>query len=429
MFSRRRFLVLSASLSAVACTSSDPVDSGPGSTDSGQPHHPPALALSKHPWVQLLGPGRARLRFETREARALPVTLLLPDGSTASATPVLREDELAYEWDFGLDDVLPDTPGLHVVQEVVFEDLEPGQLYAWQVELGADDAGTVQVVSGSFRAPVAAGQPFRLGWLADTMTPKNAVTAATLAAAAPDLVLHGGDLVYQSSPTDTWNGLYAALEPLLATAATVYAVGNHEFEEMDEIHEMFDRLLSPQGDAAGPRWFSVDCGSLRFLVMDSESRREDLEQDDEGQWEWVQAQLAEVAASSTLAHAVVAMHRPMFTGSKYWVNDPTERDARHAAFRDAGVKLVLCGHAHCYEHWVVDGVHYIVDGGGGALTYDPNEGMKELTAARPEEAKLRLMANRTNGCTVVDVAADGSLEIQRLDENGAVEDSFSVGVT
>jgi hypothetical protein len=37
--------------------------------------------------VQLLGTNTARLRFETREARALPVTIGLPDG-TSSITVV-----------------------------------------------------------------------------------------------------------------------------------------------------------------------------------------------------------------------------------------------------------------------------------------------------------------------------------------------------
>jgi len=415
---RRRFLLLSAVASAAACT--HPSAGPAGDTGDTGGHSPPLLELSKPPWVQLLGPGQARLRFETREARALPVTLLLPDGGTVQASPTLRQDELDYAWDFGLDNVLPDEPGLYVLQEVIFQDLQAGELYAWQI-----DQGGGVVLQGSFRAPVAAGDPFRLGWLADTMAPVNADTAAVLAAAAPDLFVHGGDIVYQTSPTDTWNGLAANLASLTSSCAGLVTVGNHEFENSDEIHVMFDRLLMPQGDAAGPRHCAIDLGSYRLLVLDSESEGAGLSADVEGQWEWVAAQLAQVEADPDLQFAIVMMHRPMFTGSKYWVADPTTRDERHAMFRDHGVRLVLCGHVHCYEHWLVEGVHYVVDGGGGALTYDPDDGMAELQKTRPEEAKLRVTAFRTQGVSVVDVASDGSFVLQRLAaSDGTVEDRF-----
>jgi len=380
------------------------------------------VALSKGPWVQPLGAGRVRLRFETRQARPLPVTLVLPDDSEVQATPELREDDLDYEWDFDLDDVLPDEAGLFVLQEVLFEDLPAGATCAYAI-----DEGEGVVTSGSFTVPRLPGDAFRLGWMADSMAPVSTDVAATLAAASPDLFIHGGDLVYQTSPTDTWAGFFAALAPLLSQAPVLFTPGNHEFEDMDEIHVMFDRLLMPQGDAAGTRFNAADIGGVRILIVDTESDRAGLADDVDGLWDWVEAQLVAVDKDPDLRFAIVCMHRPMFTGSKYWVNDVTERDQRHALFRDHGVPLVLCGHAHCYEHWAVEGVHYVVDGGAGALTYDPDEGMAALTEARPDEAALRQTAFRTQGVTVVDIASDGALVVQRLAAaDGAVEDRFEV---
>lgn len=425
---RRRFLVLSAATSTaasaalpLACGDKDATSHDDTAGDGGSASLP-ALALSKEPWVQLLGRSTARLRFETKEARALPVTLGLPDGGEVQATPTLREDQLEYVWDFDLEGVTPDLPGLHVLQEVTFTDLVAGQIYTWSIDLGGG-----QSRAGSFRAPVAAGSSFRFGWVADTMAPLSEGTATALTGAAPDLILHGGDIVYQTSPTDTWMDFSLTWATVQALAPFHMTPGNHDFEDLDEVHVMFDRLFLPQGDGGQNRYHAFSVGHVRFIHLDTESARYDLADDVADMEAWLQAELQATADDPDLRHAVVVMHRPMFTLSKYWVEDPTDRDRWHALFREQGVPLVLCGHVHAYEHWLVDGVHYVVDGGGGALLYDPVEEREAVEAARPGEAALQLTAIRSYGVSVVDVHEDGTMSFQRLAaETAAVEDSFEI---
>lgn len=421
---RRRFLVLSAATSAalpLACGDKDgasPDDSGGGGGGTSLP----ALTLSKEPYVQLLGRGTARLRFETKEARALPVTLGLPDGGEVQATPTLREDQLAYAWDFDLDGIEPDLPGLHVLQEVTFTDLVAGAVYTWSVDLGGGQART-----GSFRAPVAAGTAFRFGWIADTMWPNTDGTAATLVTAAPDLVLHGGDMVYQTNPYDTWMGHSQSMAGVQAQSLLGVTLGNHDFEDMDEVHVMFERLYMPQGDSGQSRYNAYSYGHVRFIHVDTESERFGFPEEVDGMWDWVRSQLQATADDPDLRHAVILMHRPMFTLGKYWHEDATNRDTWHALFREFGVPLVLCGHAHAYEHWLVDGVHYVVDGGGGALLYDPNQEVDSVDEARPGESDLQVSWVKTYGVSVVDVHEDGTMTLKRLaSETAAVEDSFEI---
>ena len=45
------------------------------------------------------------------------------------------------------------------------------------------------------------------------------------------------------------------------------------------------------------------------------------------------------------------------------------RQAWHDKFSGAGVPLVLSGHSHNYERLVVDGVTYVVTGGGSSQLY------------------------------------------------------------
>jgi hypothetical protein len=87
--------------------------------------------------------------------------------------------------------------------------------------------------------------------------------------------------------------------------------------------------------------------------------------DEEGiaaQRAWLEADLAATDRPWT----IVFLHRPPYssTGSKR--SDAIQADLA-PLFAEAGVDLVLAGHAHSYERTVpIDGVTYIVTGGGGA---------------------------------------------------------------
>ena len=86
--------------------------------------------------------------------------------------------------------------------------------------------------------------------------------------------------------------------------------------------------------------------------------------------------------------------------------------------------MVICGHVHGYERFVVDGIHYVTDGGGGALTYDLDENREDVEAARPGESDLRVVAERTYGCMEI-VVADGTVLVTRTNVDGETTDSFS----
>ena len=381
----------------------------------------PELPLSKPPYVQLTAPGRVRFRFETREDRPLPVRFWRGSWEL-EATPTTDPRNLTYSWGgFDVAGLLPDSEGLHVVQEVEFDLPEPGQPISWSIDLGQERS-----LTGSFLSPSAAGTPFQFGWIADTMRPNTDEAVGRLVAEGPDLVLHGGDFQYQTNPFDTWNSQLHTFAPLTSTAAFHLVVGNHEFEGQSEITVMWDRLFGGQGGAPiQQRYHAFTWGSVRFIGMDSETSGWINAEDP--QLEWLRQELQAVDDDPDLLYAIVFFHRPLFTLSKYWSGGTGTRDLLHPLFRDHGVPLVFCGHVHAYEHWNVEGVHYIVDGGGGALTYDPREKLDEVEAVRPGESELQLAAFRTHGVTVVDVAADGALSVRRIHaDEGIVEDEFVV---
>jgi 3',5'-cyclic AMP phosphodiesterase CpdA len=379
---------------------------------------PAPITLSKHPYVQIVGARAARLRFETRIEEAVTVRLAR-GGETIDVVPTLSSAEVTYERTHieASDDFYPDYPGLHVVQEIVIDDLDPGEVVGWEV-LAHD------VANGSFRATPAPDAKVRLGWIADTSWPYSELPASTLAAAAPDVVVHGGDLQYQASPFDSWGGMSQALAPLTSQAPIQMVVGNHEFEDGGEIEQMYDRLYLGQGEGSpATRHFAFSYGGLRIICLDSETGG--LAEPGDEQLPWLEAELSAAASSADVAATIVAFHRPVYSLSKHVPGSTTVRDALHPLFLAYGVPLVMCGHAHCYERFEVDGIQYVVDGGGGALLYDPDEGVEEAEMLRPGESALRVASEKSRGVTLIDFE-DGALSLTRLDETGTVTEQLAL---
>ena len=142
------------------------------------------------------------------------------------------------------------------------------------------------------------------------------------------------------------------------------------------------------------------------------------------QMDALDAQLADAVSSGLIP--IIAFHRPTYSLSKHWRSDTTLRDSVHSLATRHGVKLVLCGHVHGYERFVVDGVHYTTDGGGGALTYNLDEKREEVEAVRPGESDLRVAAERTHGCLAI-VVEDGTVFVTRTNVDGEPTDGFSFG--
>ena len=113
---------------------------------------------------------------------------------------------------------------------------------------------------------------------------------------------------------------------------------------------------------------------------------------------WADAELAWAVSEGLTPSSLPPTH---LLASKHYGRTP--RCGRRARPRPASRGEVdHDGHVHGYERFVVDGVHYMTDGGGGALTYDLEEGREEVEAARPGESELRVVAEGRMGVLVID---------------------------
>lgn len=79
-------------------------------------------------------------------------------------------------------------------------------------------------------------------------------------------------------------------------------------------------------------------------------------------------------------HAIIfACHHPCFTNSKVASPDrEVQKNFIHIFQKYSKCKLFLSGHAHNFEHILVDGKNYIVSGGGGGLRHPLKDKLNSL---------------------------------------------------
>ena len=106
--------------------------------------------------------------------------------------------------------------------------------------------------------------------------------------------------------------------------------------------------LPPSGN-----WYTADLGPATLIVLDSNQVKD---QD--------QVALLERALAESSGIIVVSSHHPAYSCGKHG-STSSVIDHWVPLFEQYGVDLVLNGHDHDYERFIVDGVTYVVNGGGG----------------------------------------------------------------
>jgi hypothetical protein len=137
--------------------------------------------------------------------------------------------------------------------------------------------------------------------------------------------------------------------------------GNHDWDF--GLTDLTDFLPGLYGNK---RYYAVVSGSVHYFILSSDPREPDLEyvnstttKEDSIMGEWLQTMMA----LSTAKWKVVILHHAPFT------SDVTHRPGcvwMQWPFQDWGASMVIAGHAHNYEEFIVDDIPYIVNGCGGA---------------------------------------------------------------
>jgi len=192
---------------------------------------------------------------------------------------------------------------------------------------------------------------------------------AQIADEAPDFVLNTGDLVSAGSVAAEWE-VFDVETAALREKGIGYApvLGNHDLWPSPEggLAEWFARF--PFLD--GRRWYELRYGRIDLLALDSNLAQLTPAQIDE-ESAWFRARLAAADADDSVRCVLVAMHHSPITNSVLPVGGERVRTLFvEPALAHRKVRAFVTGHVHSYEHFVGNGVHFLVSGGGGAPLMD-----------------------------------------------------------
>ena len=207
------------------------------------------------------------------------------------------------------------------------------------------------------------------------------------------LVITTGDNIYlgrqdtagTGNEDDDWySSFYEPYRYVLNRVPFFPTVGNHDAgdsESSDDRDQLADNLFLDHRfrPEVGAGRASLDPGlfyrfqvgaNLGFVCIDTSIATElDVEHnfDDPGHARWV----AEALRGDGARWRIPFSHHPPYCAGPEHANTTGMVERLVPLFEAAGVRLVLSGHEHNFQHAVVNGIHYVVSGAAGKLRPEP----------------------------------------------------------
>lgn len=260
-------------------------------------------------------------------------------------------------------------------------------------------------VSGNFRTCSPAPATLNLDAVGDMgggATPEKDI-ANLVAADHPDLIAAMGDDVYPTGLDKDYPArLFVPYAAAMRGSSYVTTFGNHEYYSPGAADA--HRAYSQPGNES---YFSFDCSGVHVTVLDAYRPFHP----GSAQYQW----LANDLATTTQPWRVVVLHVPAYSSS---VSGPYPGSAGvlNPLFEQYHVQLVLAGHSHNYERTnVINGVTYMVDGGGG-------NGLNPFSGTPPSWSAYRAAEYSYVRFTITPSLLSGT----EVREDGSAGDTFSI---
>jgi hypothetical protein len=348
-------------------------------------------SLIRGPYLQWVRPNAITVVWETVDE----VTSMVDFGATAA---------------YGSTATDCDSTSRH---EVTLTGLNPSTVYHYRVRSGSQtlsDDRTFKTAAGpgqtsltfavlsETQSGIPRGHFDRYRDSADQDHPKS---AAKIQAINPDFYLHVGGLVFDGSDLAAWDDFFHFEGNLMSRVTMFPALG-----ESEGAHYNYFRIFHLPNNE---RWYSFDYGNAHFVCLQIDGQG-DASPGSE-QYQWLERDLAN---SDKLWKFVFFSYPPYSYGP---VGSKPEARHVHSLFVNYGVEMVFSGNDRNYQRFLVDGVTYIVTGGGAAYTGKLTGG-SEVAPVFMERTK-HVMKITINGNTLHSVA-------YRLDAAGSEMDPFTL---
>lgn len=172
----------------------------------------------------------------------------------------------------------------------------------------------------------------------------------------PQSVFHTGDMVFDGTSDKDWQMFNSITEKIQNTSQIYPVMGNHEKGRIS--------LTKNSPVTQDKTWYSVNINQIHFSILDYNV---DYSINSE-QYKWLIDDLTHMPAD--IKFRIVLIHYPPYSTGYHQELQETLQEVLVPVFMKYNIHIVFSGHNHCYERCYVDGIHYIVAGGGGAPMHE-----------------------------------------------------------
>jgi 3',5'-cyclic AMP phosphodiesterase CpdA len=226
------------------------------------------------------------------------------------------------------------------------------------------------------------------------------VIESMLKNSSPDFVIHTGDLVSDGSDASLWPIFFDIERDLLRKTAFFPSLGNHE-RNNPQYYDFFNVTIP---------YYSFDWGTSHFVVLNSDTGNAARSKEAKAaywneQVRWLEDDLAKSQKADF--RFLVAHHPPISAVTKRQDGNPDMVNLI-PLFEKYKVDAGFFGHDHNYQHFLKNGIHYVVTGGGGAPLYDvgtPPAGITQKVVSTEHFVTIKIDGKKAD---VEAIAVDGS---------------------
>lgn len=249
--------------------------------------------------------------------------------------------------------------------------------------------------------------PIRIGVLGDASFGDEATqTLITLMASQNlDFVLNTGDVVYETDSSDLVNSyalkFFEPFSPLLHQLPVYTILGNHDYDMAVEWQgaPFYDYAFPAFPDPnfsypearRGNQYYAFAYQDVQFLMLDSQVLFGEEGRADEEAW------MKERLLDSRYRITIPVFHVAPYSSSAVHSDDSLPvRYSWLPIFEAAHSPIAFSGHFHHYERFNVNGITYIVTGGGSSTLYAQGSQLAEsqIYVRRTHFVRMEIYADR-----------------------------------
>ncbi len=374
------------------------------------------LLVSIFPLVNYIGPWQATPNLKAPYLSWVddPQTTMTISWETPDKCDSVVEYGLVESINFTHEEKLSAETQLH---SITLKNLDPDTEYKYKIgtESRSDLWGLDEKTYTFKTAPSSQNSKFNFIVYGDNRignfkeSAHNLVLDAILTEKNIEFTLNVGDLVHRPQNLEQWDRFFYEIKELSATMPYFTSLGNHEYDEgpAPDYGENYFKFFNFPQNGKNEFYYSFNYSNAHIIALNFSTSDMEIS---EREITWLENDLEKNKGKWN----IVFFHVPAYSSGGHGENEQIIEKAV-PLFENYSV-VVFNGHDHHYEHMIVNDIHYIIAGGGGAPLNIANE-------QKPYSEYMEL----TFCYTVVGIDDDEmTITTKRID--GSVVDDFIINL-